>query len=232
MERFDDQQPAESREHELAERGRALVAAAAAETAAPAALRERIEQERRRTAPGRRRRTVALLGGLAGAGVAALAAMAILIVDAGREPSVPAIAQLAARGLTLPAPGAERSNPALLDEENGGVPFPAWDDLRWRATGARRDEIDGRIAETVFYANRRGVVAAYTILGGEAIPPAEASRPVTVRGTKLWVLRRDRRTIVSWERGGRTCVLSAPASVPERRLLALAAWDARGRVPF
>jgi hypothetical protein len=35
-----------------------------------------------------------------------------------------------------------------------------------------------------------------------------------------------------WDRDGHTCVMSAPVSVPEDRLLALAAWDDGGKVPF
>jgi hypothetical protein len=37
---------------------------------------------------------------------------------------------------------------------------------------------------------------------------------------------------VVWDRAGHTCVMSAPMSVTEERLLDLAAWDAGGGVPF
>jgi hypothetical protein len=39
------------------------------------------------------------------------------------------------------------------------------------------------------------------------------------------VLRKGDRTIVTWRRGGHTCILSGPAKVPTGKLLALASWS-------
>jgi hypothetical protein len=231
MGRAGDSLPDDPREERLAERGRALVAAAVAETGAPPALRARIEAQRRASAPARRRRGIALFGGLAGAAAAAAAAI-VIGVGGGAEPSVLATAQLAVAGPTLPAPRPDRANDALLNEWIDGTPFPDWSEaFAWRAAGARRDTIDGRTADTVFYRSATGTMAAYTILAGDTIAPMDASAKRRMNGTDLRVSMRGGRTIVTWERGGHTCVLSAPSAVPERILLALAAWDAGGDVP-
>ena len=232
MGRAGNSPPEDPREERLAERGRLLVAAAVAETAASPALRARIEAQRRAFAPARRRRGIALFGGLAGAAAAAAAAI-VIGIGGGPEPSVLATAQLAVAGPTLPAPRPDPANDAILNEWIDGIPFPDWSEaFAWRAAGARRDTIDGRTADTVFYRSARGTMAAYTILGGEAITPKDAFAKRRMNGTDLWVSRRGGRTIVAWKRGGHTCVLSAPSVVPERDLLALAAWDAGGDVPF
>jgi hypothetical protein len=232
MGRAGNSPPEDPREERLAERGRALVAAAVTQTGAPPALRARIDAERRAAAPARRRRAIALFGGLAGAAAAAAAAIAVGR-GGGAEPGVLATAQLAVAGPTLPAPRPDPANDALLNESIDGVPFPDWSEaFAWRAAGARRDTIDGRTADTVFYRSATGAMAAYTILGGAAIAPMEDSARRRMYGTNLWVSKRDGRTIVTWRRSGHTCVLSAGAGVSERDLLALAAWDAGGDVPF
>src|SRR4051794_41866146 len=61
-------------ERELAERGRALVAAAVAETSAPLGLRERIDRDRERARPVARRRRLGLAGSFAAVAAAAIAA--------------------------------------------------------------------------------------------------------------------------------------------------------------
>jgi hypothetical protein len=219
-------------ERELAERGRALVAAAVAETSAPLGLRERIESDRERARPLTRRRWLGLAGSLAA--VAAAAATAIVISLGGTSaPGVLATVQLAGKGPALPAPKHDAAHPALLRAQIQGLPFPDWNaKFKWRASGARRDEIKGRDATTVYYDGETGARLAYTILGGSAIDPPEGSRTVRVRGTVLHVLNRGDQRVVVWDRAGHTCVMTAPAAVPEERLLDLAAWDSGGDVPF
>jgi hypothetical protein len=220
-------------EDELAERGRELVAAAVAETHAPLQLRERLETQRERAQPARRRRRLGPAGSLAAVCAAAAAALVISLNGAGGAPSVLATVALAGGGPTLPAPAVDAGNRNLLDAELDGVPFPEWNErFRWRATGARRDDIEGRPATTVYYDNPRGARAAYTIVGGAAIDPPEGARTVRQNGVDLHVLRRGAQRIVVWYRDGHTCVMSAPAGVPEDRLIDLAAWDAGGDVPF
>jgi hypothetical protein len=49
---------------------------------------------------------------------------------------------------------------------------------------------------------------------------------------QLYVVEDKGRRVVTWERNGHTCVLSAPLAVPEQKLLDLAAWQGGGNVPF
>ena len=97
---------------ELAERGRALIAAAVAETMAPLALRERIEADRARAGQrGGARRSRGLLGKLVPAGgiVAAAVVALVLILGGSSAPSVLATASLATRGPVLPAPAEDET---------------------------------------------------------------------------------------------------------------------------
>jgi len=223
--------PDDPREDELAERGRALVAAAVVQTSAPLVLRERIERDRERARPGVRRRWFGLAASFAAVAAAAAAALVISLGGAS-SPSVLATVQLAGGGPALPAPKHDMANKALLQTKIEGLPFPNWDHFRWRASGARRDEIEGRRATTVFYDNPLGARAAYTILGGSSIKPPEDAKAVDVRGQTYYVMNAGSRRIVVWDRDGHTCVMSAPRKVPESKLLDLAAWDDGGNVPF
>ena len=221
---------------ELAERGRALIAAAVAETMAPLALRERIEADRARA--GRRGgagRSRGLLGKLVPAGglVAAAVVALVLVLGGSNAPSVLATASLAARGPVLPAPAEDEANGTLLKTSMQGVPFPYWGgSFKWEAVGARDDKIEDRPAKTVFYDNPKGVRAAYTILGGDKIGAPSDARKQTSHGITLWITQDHGRRIVTWTRGGHTCVLSAPLAVPEQKLLELASWKGKGGVPF
>jgi hypothetical protein len=218
-------------EEELAERGRELVALAVVETSAPLALRERIEHDREHARPTHRRRWLGLAGSFAAVAAAAVAALVISLGGAS-APSVLATVELAGPGPTLPAPKHDTTNDALLRTKIEGLPFPDWDQFEWRAVGTRNDEIEGRRATTVFYDNPKGARAAYTILGGSAIKAPEDAKTVAVRGTPFYVMYREGQRVVVWDRDGHTCVMSAPRSVPEAKLLKLAAWDAGGSVPF
>ena len=225
--------PVDPLDEELAERGRALIAAAVAETTAPLALRERIEADRARAAkPARSRRLRALLpaGGLVAAAVVAV----VLVVGGGSgAPSVLATAALATGGPVLPAPAEDTSNGAVLKASMQGVPFPYWGgSFRWEAVGARDDKIKDRDAKTVYYDNPKGARAAYTILGGHTIDAPSGAYEKTVNGVKLSITQDKGRRIVTWTRDGHTCVLSAPVAVPEGKLLELAAWKGKGNVSF
>jgi hypothetical protein len=219
---------------ELAERGRALIAAAVAETMAPLALRERIEADSARVAKrGAVARSRGRLGWLLPAGglVAAATVALVLVLGGPGAPSVLATASLATRGPLLPAPKEDGYNGTVLKVSIDGVPFPYWgDSFQWEAVGARDDKIKDRSAKTIFYENPKGVRAAYTILGGEKIDaPSNASKQ-TRHGTQLSIIQDKGRRIVTWTRSGHTCVLSAPLAVPEEKLLELASWKGKGHV--
>jgi hypothetical protein len=219
-------------ERELADRGRALIAAAVAETSAPLALRERIERDRERARPVARRRWFGLAGSFAAVAAAAVTAI-VISVGGTPAPGVLATVQLAGKGPVLPAPKTDPARPALLQTKIAGLPFPDWNaQFQWKAVGARRDEIQGRDTVTVYYDSARGARAAYTIVGGAALEPPDGARTVRLRGNSFYLVNRGAQRIVVWDRAGHTCVMSAPAVVPEERLLDLAAWDAGGDVPF
>ena len=221
---------------ELAERGRLLIAAAVAETMAPLALRERIEADSQRAGKrGAGARSRGRLGWLLPAGglVAVAAVALVLVLGNGNAPSVLATASLATGGPVLPAPAEDSANGAVLKASMQGVPFPYWgDSFQWEAVGARDDKIADRSARTVFYDNPKGARAAYTILGGDKIDAPSGAHRETRNGTTLWITQDKGRRIVTWTRGGHTCVLSAPLAVPEQKLLELASWKGKGTVPF
>jgi uncharacterized iron-regulated membrane protein len=217
---------------ELAERGRALIAAAVSGTQAPMGLRERIEADRARVHGGSRRRWWSVLvpaGGLVAAAIVAV----VLATGGGPSPSVLATAQLAARGPILPAPKEDPANPALLKRDVDGVPFPYWgDDFPWEAVGARDGTVEGRPTQTVYYENPAGARVAYTIVSGDALGAPDGARARTVNGVDLQITEDGAKRIVTWQRKGHTCVLTAPRTVPEAKLVALAAWKDKGNVPF
>jgi hypothetical protein len=218
---------------ELAERGRALIAAAVAETRAPLALRERIEADRQRTGKQRARpRRWGLLAPVAAA-VAAVLVAVVLVGGNGATPSVLATASLATKGPLLPAPPEDPANDSVLQSSIEGVPFPYWgDSFQWEAVGERDDRINNRDAKTIYYQNPKGLRAAYTILGGEAIDPPSGAHKVTHNGTDIWVTTHNGRRIVTWQRGDHTCVMSAPLAIPQEKLVDLASWKDQGGVPF
>jgi hypothetical protein len=207
----------------------AVAALQALELKAPLRLRERIEAERERARGPARRRRLTLGGGLAAATAAAALILVLLLPGGAGGPGVVAAAELGVRPPTQPAP--EPGEPKLLDASAFGLPFPDWaEKFGWEPSGRRVDEIDGRRAITVFY-EKEGREIAYTIVSGDALPVPEPSAAARREGTPLRYLKLEGRTIVTWERGGRTCILSGSA-VPATTLLNLAGWKGLGAVPF
>jgi hypothetical protein len=146
-------------------------------------------------------------------------------------PSIAEAATYATRPPTAPAPAPLAEEPKLLDADVEGVVFPSWDDkFGWRARGARADTLDGRDTETVFY-EKEGKRIAYTIVGGEALDVPGDGRPARRERTDVYVLETGDRTVVTWERDGRTCVLTG-MGVPAGTLVKLAAWKGKGAVDF
>ena len=76
-----------------------------------------------------------------------------------------------------------------------------------------------RKATTVYYESPKGARAAYTILAGANLSkrPADARTHMKF-GTRLYSFKAGDRRIVVWTRRGHTCVMSAPANVPEDKL--------------
>jgi anti-sigma factor RsiW len=179
-------------------RQRAVVARLIA-TAPPAPMSLRMRVEELETAPVLvRRRPWRPAAALALAAV--MAAFVVLLAAGG--PAVEQVLAVAARPATAPA---------ALDREFEGVRFPRYE--KWRATGERRDVIDGRDVRTVFYEGRDGRKVAYAIVAGPALSRDEALR----------VVRADGAVAVTWTRAGRTCVIAASGGDADA-LARLAVW--------
>lgn len=222
------------RSPELAERfekqRRAVGALRSVDERAPSWLRARVQPESR---PRRRRRisfSRPLAGGLA-AGAAFAVLLALVLPGGAGGPTVVEASELAAQPAEEPAPGPVRSEPAILDARAEGLAFPNWArEFGWRATGRRVDEIDGRRAVTVFY-EKEGRRIGYTILSGDPVDPPDEATTADREGVTLRGLAAGGRVIVTWLRGGHTCVLSG-TGVDAATLLDLAAWQGKGAVEF
>jgi hypothetical protein len=211
--------------------------------AAPESLRRRIEaleaeHERtsrfgslgdRATRPRLRTRPLAFAAGIGA--VLAIALVVALSLGGPGGPSVVEAAELGELPATAAAPDRDPGRPALLDASFAGVTFPDWsEEFGWRTNGARSDELGGRETETVFYTHE-GHRIGYTVIDGEPLDPPKGARTVKVGGLTVHMFRDGERDVVTFERNGRTCVISG--HVLEREtLLELAAWKGAGAVTF
>jgi hypothetical protein len=208
----------------------AMIRAAAQAVQAPPQLRARIADERakaQRTAPSRRRwafRPPALAAGLAACAAAVALAVVALTGGGAAGPSVDDAVALALRPATAPAPAVDGTNATALKESVDGVSFPnyRWSEKKWTTAGARDDRVDGRAAKTVVYRGPKGDVG-YTIVGGRALAEPHGARIVNRNGVRLAVLRKDGVDVVTWRRGGHTCVL-ASKSAGQDTLIRFATW--------
>jgi anti-sigma factor RsiW len=200
----------------------------ATQVRAPMALRERIEADRARAgrAPHRRR---AVLGSGLVAGLAVIALALVLALPGGTpgSPSVSQAASLALRGALSPPPPARNGARTTLARDVDEVYFPNWAGIGWKATGERVDRIDGRVLDTIYYRGY-GKRIAYTIVGGSALAQPRIATVSRWNHTQLRSLARGGRTIVTWRRGGHTCILSG-AGVRTHTLLRLAGAESATR---
>ncbi len=175
---------------------------------APERLRARINASRPSRATAARRRFA--YAGAAAAAVAAVVLALVLALPPGTPgaPSVSDAAALAARGPAQAAPAPDPSMPgARLHQSVGDVYFPNWTSrFGWQAIGSRTDKLGGRTAVTVYY-RWKGDTIAYTIV--HSPPLAQPSANATKwEGTEFLTLNLNGRLVVTWRRGGDTCVLS------------------------
>lgn len=205
------------------------IQAAARTVEAPPRLRARVAEERLRAgrgAPARRSvfRPPALAAGLAAVAIAVTLALTGLPGGAAGGPSVTDAVALALSHPTEPAPGVDGTNAAALRASVGGVAFPnyRWSLQRWETSGARDDRVGGRAAKTVVYRGPAGDVG-YTIVDGKPLDEPGGARIVNRNGLRLAVLRKDGADVVTWRRGGHTCVLASKhAGVAQ--LIRFATW--------
>lgn len=218
-------------ERAAAARAVTAVRAANAATAAPPRLRSRVAAARGAGRRARAPRGLAL--GLAG-GLAALTLALVLVLPSGAPggPSVSSAAILATQPAAEPAPSVSPSQPAVLDRAVAEISFPNWaPPFGWHATGARSDRIGGRTATTVFY-EKGGRRVGYTIVDGGALAKPGGARTATRAGTELRALRLGERAVVTWRRGGHTCILVGGRGVSTGELLALASWRDGGSLRY
>lgn len=212
---------------ELLERQRqALLATQALEAEeVPASLRAAVEA-RRQEIGARRRRGRRFAPRLALAGVAGIAAAVVAAVVLTGGPGAPSVAD-AARLTTEPpnaaAPPPVRSGSTRLAQYVEGLAFPNFAEWAgWHAVGVRRGRVDGRSATVVFY-EKEGKRLAYVIVAGSGLPPPSTGETSLIEGVAYQTLTLDGRLVVTWRRGGHTCVLIGQASPTE--LLRLASWQ-------
>jgi hypothetical protein len=205
------------------------IQAAARRVEAPPRLRARIAEERLRAgrgAPARRWafRPPALAAGLAAVAIAVTLALSGLPGGGAGGPSVDDAVALALSPPTEPAPGVDGTNATALRLSVGGVAFPnyRWSLKRWETAGARDDRVEGRAAKTVVYRGPSGDVG-YTIVDGEPLDTPDGARIVDRNGLRLAVLRTDGANVVTWRRGGHTCVLASKGASPGQ-LISFATW--------
>jgi hypothetical protein len=195
---------------------------------APHALRERIAAERDRTLIRRMVvKRMKLTGALAGAAAVLGAGLALLAPSGGNHPPGPLdAAALAMRGSVASAPRPSGADPRLLAVKVAGLPFPAWAErFPWKASGQRADALGDRTTLTVYYDNPQGTRLGYTIVDGKALPWPDGAQTVTRNGVEVHLLHNQGRVLAFWREHGHTCVISAPESVPEDRMITLASAD-------
>jgi hypothetical protein len=201
-----------------------------ADTGAPARLRAQVDRRRsagRAATRGRRR----VGGALAAAAVVSLALILVLPGAFSEGPSVADTATLAEKRPTQAAPGTVPGTPQLLRAAVDGVAFPNYAaKFGWKPVGVRQDRPSGRDATTVSY-EKGGRTIGYTIVSGDALDPPSDAVSTTRGGVEFRSFRDDGRTVVTWERDARTCVLSGKAVRPAV-LLMLADWRGKGTISF
>lgn len=199
---------------------------------APDQLRENVDRLRSDHARGRTRRPAsgrarawspAVLA--PAAGLLAVAILAVALALPGGAPGSPSIVQaadLAAQGPLLAAPPPSPMAPAdKLSQRVQDLEFPNWSRFGWRPTGQRIDRINGRLAVTVYYRwNRRTI--AYTIVQTPALHQLRLAYQ-SYGGTAFQTTTMRHRVLVTWRRGGHTCILSG-VGTSRQTLFSLAAW--------
>jgi hypothetical protein len=198
---------------------------------APASLRERLAEAQ----PSRPSRARARLGRprfalpvVAGGLAAVIAVVAVLAgVGGGGGSAAPSVADAAALALARPTAAAPATDAAStqLPAQVGGVAFPnyTYQWPAWKAAGTRHDTLAGRATTTVVYRGPQGDVG-YTIVDGKPLAEPDGARTVAAAGVKLKVFKKDGVTVVTWQRGGHTCVLAGRGQGVEPQLVKFATW--------
>ena len=225
---FDIDKPLTDEEMALARRGEALIKSEVTPVRAPQSLREAIERERQQVqAPARQpfwRRRWVVVG--AGAAVALIGVAVALQSDGGNsaEPTLAAVDAVSTRSAAEAPPATLGGDPPVLAASVGDLQFPDWQkSFGWTAVGQRQDEVAGRAVTTVFYRNGDGAQLGYSVVAGAALDEQPAGQPIRHEGKTYHVADEGSQRIVTWTQQGHTCVMVAPASVKQSKLVELAA---------
>ena len=189
-----------------------------------------------------RRFALVVLVVLAGAGAAAVWA-----TDPFDAITVGDVAKAANRPDDRRAPQPAAGAPGILDVEIDDLAFPDLNRFGWRATGVRRDRVDGRSMTTVAY-ERGAKRLTYTLVSGAdhadyGVPTLALQRERgrieinVISGSTTLVgdgARQRLPVVFALKRRKRTVVVTAPAMTGRalRRLIRLATWRAGGRLTF
>jgi anti-sigma factor RsiW len=208
----------------LAEQERAVAMMRGIDEPAPAALRARVDELVGAPPPVRRSRWGRTLF-LPGATALAIVVAALVVALGSHAPTIGQTARVALAAATSPAPAEDPARPGLLALSVGGVAFPYYARGGWPATGSRTDRIDGRRVVTVFYgAGSRRV--GYAIVSGSPLR-VSGGRMVSAARVRYVLQRLGAVRLVTWRRGGHTCVI-AGRGASQQALLALAEAEERG----
>jgi hypothetical protein len=214
----------------LARQRSAVAALQGLDIPAPESLRRRIETERSRSRTRLRAPRLAFGGALAGAAAAILLAL-LLVSSGGGGPTVAEAARLAKLPATQASVSVDPANRKVLVAAVDGVQFPNLHaNFVWKQAGERSDRLDGRSTRTVYYSRDEQRIG-YTILAGDPIDPPAGARTRIQNGVRLNTATEGGQAIVTWQRGGRTCVLSGHG-VSAKDLREVASWKGDGAVPF
>jgi anti-sigma factor RsiW len=205
---------------ELAEQTNAVRLVRAVDVEAPASLHAAVAALHAPRAQSARWR-LAVPSGLAVAAV--VVAFVLVLAPSSKPANVLGAARIALSAATLGAPSATAGNPTTVDTAIDGVAFPDWNDRGWQTTGARRDVLAGHDVDTVFYSSASYSGVGYSIAGGTPLEVGSVQRTVVMGGVRYEVIDADGATIVTWLRGGHTCVLAA-RHADATVLLRLAGW--------
>ena len=156
---------------------------------------------------------------LAGSAIAALLVAVILAFTPGSGGrSAPSIADAAAVALRAPQQAPARGPDGALAVSAAGVRFPDYGaHAGWRPVGSRTDSLRGRSTVSVAY-DATGARAGYAIVAGAPLPIPAGARRLVYDGIPVAVVRHGDLQIVTWRRGGRTCVVAARGTSLDRLL--------------
>jgi len=198
--------------------------------ATPPTLHAGLRELRPPAAPRRQPPRLVLAGATALATLAAVLALALTAGSPG-APTIAKAATLATRAATAPSPARDAAHPTLTRTSFAGIAYPYWTGrFGWRAAGQRTDSLDGRATRTVFYRHTHHRIG-YTVISGKPLKRPAGAQRLVVNGVEMYRYRDGRKTVVTFERNGHTCVLAGYVHFAST-LPKLAAWTGDGAIRF